>query len=180
MKKALYEDVVCQDKFNEWTITEVVGLCVFNSGIDIEKYQRLEDFRHSLVNWEQECKKLKPKEENVKTIIEFRVGMTSCVGIHADKYPLSFGNYCSIGGLGNEYYCCNMWAENVTEFSRLHPDIKNVEVKIFGNICYVIDNRIPVKWRNSFCLTGSGASSAEDLRNLLAFSKQPITEHIRR
>lgn len=117
----------------------------------------------------------------IKKTIRFQVGMTSCVGVNTTRpYPLTFGNYCSIGhcSTGNDYYCCNMWAENIDEFKRLHPEIVEIDVVIFGHICYIIDERIPLEWRSSFCLTGSGGLKVEDMKELLAYAKQPVEDKI--
>ena len=110
------------------------------------------------------------KKDNVR----FAVTFTSLVGIGGDTYPLSFGNYCGMG----DYYCCNMWAENIREYRRLHPEIDKVEVAVFGNVCYVTDERIPLEWRNSFCLTGSGGMKVEDKKELLAFAKQSTEQQL--
>ena len=114
--------------------------------------------------------------------IPFKVTFQSCVGISGKDYPLDFGNYCGIGdynhNLFNDSYCCNMWAENIKEFKRLDPKIKNVKVKMFGSVVVIIDIRIPIEWRSSFCITGYGGMPIKFLKPLLEYCKQPLDEYI--
>jgi len=109
----------------------------------------------------KETKKFEPK-----------VGMMSCVGIGGTKYPLSFGNYMVIN---TGPYICNMWAENLKEWVKNHPDIGHIEVTIFHDECYgwgdrskiypfqigiITDSRIPQSWLaptlHRLCVTGHG------------------------
>jgi len=106
--------------------------------------------------------------------VNFQVTFHSLVGICGKSYPLSFGNYCGLG----QYYCANMWAENIEEFKRRNPEITEVKVKVFDRICVVIDERIPKEWRNSFCLTGSGYHKLKYLKPLLEYCNQPLDRYI--
>lgn len=116
------------------------------------------------------------------------VGMMSCVGIMGKDFPLSFGNYFSFSSDNEDdwygLYCCNMWAENLKEFIRLHPEIEDLEVTVFSGecrswdwnkngwaepyrththeVCVVTDTRVPAEWLNHKpCVTGCGYGSRE-------------------
>lgn len=97
--------------------------------------------------------------------LPFRATGQSCVWINCKEYPFHYGNYCYL----KEYYCVNMWAENIQELNKRNPLIKDVEVKIFDNLCVVIDEQIPIEWRSSFCLTGSSGHSREIFEQLFNF-----------
>jgi hypothetical protein len=117
--------------------------------------------------------------------IPFVVLMHSLVGIGSRDYPLSFGNYCHIGEWNplrplesKAYYCVNMWAENINEFKRRNPEIKEVEVEVFEHLCVVVDERIPIEWRSSFCLTGSMGATRESLEKMFALLGKDTSEDI--
>jgi hypothetical protein len=87
---------------------------------------------------------------------------------------VSWGNYCGLG----DYHCANMWSENIKRLNKTKPEITEVQVEVFGHVCVVTDPRIPDEWRNSFCLTGSGGGTVENLRALLKFCHQSETQWI--
>jgi len=107
--------------------------------------------------------------------VDFDVTFRSLVGIWDKNYPLSFGNYC---GLDN-YYCVNMWSENIIEFKKRNPSVSKVKIKVFGEqFAFVIDSRIPEEWRSSFCITGYGESTSKTIKEVLTFSNKSFNNYI--
>jgi hypothetical protein len=103
---------------------------------------------------------------------EFRkpeVGMESCVGV-GGNFPLDFGNYF---WLDDGLRIINMWSENLREFIKRNPEIKEIECKIYKRdnfeLGIVIDNRVPKSWLTSrLCVTGCGWGSRELLEYISA------------
>lgn len=105
----------------------------------------------------------------------------SLVGIHIsedkqDPYPLDFGNYCGIG----RWYCCNMWSENLMEWSRRMgkqkwPGGSRIEVKVVDDqFAFICDPRIPKEWLNKkLCITGCGGAKAQTYRAILDLNGEP-------
>jgi hypothetical protein len=94
------------------------------------------------------------------------VGMASLVGVYADDYPLSYGNYFSIvDGSFWGLYICNFWAENLKEWVRRNPDVEEIEVTVVSrpdgcSIGFISDERL-ADWCNTrLCITGHGWPSA--------------------
>ncbi len=101
------------------------------------------------------------------------VGMISLVGIHAENFPLSFGNYFSF----DEPFikCVNMWAENLEEWVRINGGDK-IEVIVFQDshnlpFCFVTDDRIHEDWllKDKICITGCGSITSLMYKALLDF-----------
>jgi hypothetical protein len=93
----------------------------------------------------------------VKLMLMPRVGMRSLVGIGDDRYPISYGNYCSIKG---GPYLCNIWAENLEEWARRNPDSGPIEVTEYQHagerLGMVTDERLKTWCNSKPCVTGHG------------------------
>jgi len=108
------------------------------------------------------------------------VGMESCVGVSDGPYPMDYGNYCS---LVDGPYLCNMWSENLREWSKrylaeehAHPMLQvlvfesllvempkqdGLPVALSKTIGFVADDRC-VEWTNPhLCVTGHGWPNEE-------------------
>lgn len=95
------------------------------------------------------------------------VGMESLVGVTEGKFPLSFGNYCSIAG---GPYLCNFWSENLREWARRNPEAGDIEVTIVehnGNtIGFVSDERMKDWCNDRLCVTGHGWPSVAVMKKV--------------
>lgn len=96
-----------------------------------------------------------------KVMLKPEIGFESCVGIWDTKFPILFGNYCSIND-GSFYgiRLCNMWSENLREWAKRNPDITEIEITVVEHvgksIGFVSDVRLK-DWCNSKpCVTGHG------------------------
>lgn len=97
-----------------------------------------------------------------------KIGMSSCVGIMGQTFPLGFGNYFALWG---GPYVCNMWVENFEELvSRGILDrVQIKEYKAEGNRgpnswAIVVDPRVPESWlNNKLCFNGCGSSPPLDV-----------------
>lgn len=107
-----------------------------------------------------------PHEISVKKVmLAPELGLVSCVGIHDKNYPISFGNYCS---LADGPYLCNFWAENLDEWVRRNPDVKEIEITVVEhmgrNIGFVSDERMKDWCNKRTCVTGCGWPSVAVMR----------------
>lgn len=125
---------------------------------------------------------------------KIQIGLHSLVGIDSPEYPISYGNYCSIGYprneitkkwfLNNENFhhyeiqgmLINMCYENLVEIrNRLNTDI--LKIRVFDlsfennnpNVA-IIDERIPqdwyLFWKQPYCSGCSVETASEILKNL--------------
>jgi hypothetical protein len=88
--------------------------------------------------------------------VDNRVGYVSLVGILGDDFPLSHGNYFSLGG----YHVLNMWHEN---FEHLNITKDKIDAVKFGdNHIVIIDDDIPEDYLNDKpCFTGGRGVNKE-------------------
>lgn len=115
---------------------------------------------------------LSRRREHVEPVI----GSMSLVGIGQRDFPYSYGNYFSFRN--PQYYCANMWAENLTEaverfniVTPLEVEVVTPEDNLLQGFALVVDERIPKEWLNQkVCVTGCSSLgvSREELNALMA------------
>jgi hypothetical protein len=93
--------------------------------------------------------------------VKNEVGYISLVGIVADKYPVEYGNYFSLGG----YHVLNMWHENFEHLNINKPYLD--AVKFGDHHIAIVDEDIPDDYLNdSPCFTGGKGMTQEDYKEV--------------